>query len=96
MEMTSEQKVKAWYEEWGKSEPFHLPDEMIAFAAFCLDKSDILPEAEAELWASLNHTLLVNFLHLPEEHQIHLMESMLVKRPKLKELLNALKEGVDD
>ena len=90
----NEQKAQAWYKDWYYF--IKNPDDAISFAAFCLDKSDILPEAEAELWASLNHTLLVNFLRMPEEHQIHLMESMLVKRPKLKELLNALKEGVDD
>ena len=32
-------------------------------------------------WAELNATLLVNFLRLPEEHQRHLAESMMAKRP---------------
>lgn len=36
-----------------------------------------------ENWAELNATLLVNFLRLPEEHQRHLAESMMVKRPDL-------------
>jgi hypothetical protein len=87
----NEQKAQDLFQEWGKAAPPYLPDEMIAFAAFCLDKKDVLPEAEAELWAYLNHILLVNFLHLPEEHQVHLLESMLVKRPKLIETLNASK-----
>jgi len=85
----NEQKAQEWYKEWDYF--VKNPDDAISFAAFCLDKRDILPEVEGERWASLNHTLFVNFLHLPEEHQIHLMESMLVKRPKLKELLNVSK-----
>ena len=31
--------------------------------------------------SELNATLLVNFLRLPEEHQRHLAESMMAKRP---------------
>jgi hypothetical protein len=87
----NEQKAQDLFQEWGKAAPPYLPDEMIEFAAFCLDKNDILPEAEEKKWASLNHRLLANFLYLPEEHQIHLMESMLAKRPKLIETLNASK-----
>jgi len=90
----NEQKAQAWYDEW---EYFvKNPDDAISFAASCLDKNDILPEAEEKKWASLNHRLLANFLYLPEEHQIHLMESMLAKRPKLIETLNVFKAGVDD
>jgi hypothetical protein len=94
----NEQKVKAWFDEWKQQrfpfiegEVYYSLDNAISFAAFCLNKRDVLPEVEGEQWQSLNHRLLVNFLHLPEEHQIHLMESILVKRPKLKETLNASK-----
>jgi len=90
----NEQKAQAWYEEWDYF--VKNPDDAISFAAYCLDKRDILPEAEAELWPYMNDILLFNFLRMPEEHQIHLMESILVERPKLKETLNASKEGVDD
>jgi hypothetical protein len=92
--MTNEQKAQAWYKEWDYF--VKNPDDAISFAAFCLDKRDILPEVEGEQWQLLNHRLLVNFLYLPEEHQVHLMESILAKRPKLKETLNALNRGVDD
>jgi hypothetical protein len=91
--MTNEQKAQAWFDEWAKKfsdlreHPAWRKGGMVDFAAFCLDKSSILPEALEEQWASLNQTLLVNFLRLPEEHQVHLMESILVKRPKLKELM---------
>ena len=91
--MTNEQKAKAWFDEWDISgvDAHYDKANLQSFAAFCLDKREILPEAAEEQWASLNHTLLVSFLHLPEEHQIHLMESILLKRPKLIETLNASK-----
>jgi hypothetical protein len=89
--MTNEQKAQAWFEEFRPDGQTVFDAQIIAFAAFCLDKRDILPEVEGEQWQTLNHRLLVNFLFLPEEHQVHLLESMFVKRPNLKELLNALK-----
>jgi len=85
MEMTPEQKaLKYWHLFVAEKGHDPMPFE---FATFCLEKRDILPEVEGEQWQTLNYRLLVNFLHLPEEHQVHLLESMFVKRPKLKELL---------
>lgn len=34
-------------------------------------------------YSELNAFLLVNFLRLPEEHQIHLVQSMKIKKPDL-------------
>jgi len=34
-------------------------------------------------WAEVNSILLVNFLKMPEQHKIHLLESIKERRPDL-------------
>lgn len=40
-----------------------------------------------ENWSELNATLLVNFLRMPEENQIHLLKSIIERKPDLLQLL---------
>jgi len=40
-----------------------------------------------ENWSEINATLLVNFLRMPEESQIHLLKSIIERKPELLPLL---------
>jgi hypothetical protein len=40
-----------------------------------------------ENWSEINATLLVNFLRMPEENQIHLLKSIFERKPDLLQLL---------
>ena len=43
--------------------------------------------SKVENWSELNATLLVNFLRMPEENQIHLLKSIIERKPDLLQLL---------
>ena len=43
--------------------------------------------SKVENWSELNATLLVNFLRMPEENQIHLLKSIIERKPDLLQFL---------
>jgi hypothetical protein len=46
-----------------------------------------LKQNKVENWSEINATLLVNFLRMPEESQIHLLKSIIERKPELLPLL---------
>ena len=46
-----------------------------------------MKQNKVENWSEINATLLVNFLRMPEESQIHLLKSIIERKPELLPLL---------